>query len=208
MTQPTPEFAVTAEDEDNTDKRKLALIGGVACVALAGGGWFLLGGSGSSDDANVGLAPVVHHVVKPAVKPAVPTPAALVPSASNVKLGRDPFHVLYVVPAAAGAGATTTNTTPTNTTPTGTSGTDTPAAAPYSLKLLSVSGARTNGRIYAFTVGATKKSVVAAQKFGKYHELVVLSYVKNAKCAVTGALVQVGDDDPITVRIGEKITVL
>jgi len=36
----------------------------------------------------------------------------------------------------------------------------------------------------------------------------VLAYTRTSDGTATGALVQVGDDSPIDVRIGEKVTVL
>jgi len=67
----------------------------------------------------------------------------------------------------------------------------------------------TNGTapIFTWNVGGTSKQVLAAQKFGKYGELVTLTYVKSSTNKVLGAVVQVGDDEPIAVKLGEKITV-
>ena len=51
-------------------------------------------------------------------------------------------------------------------------------------------------------------TVIPAQRFGKYGEIVVLAYEKNTAGKVTGAIIQVGDDSPIDVMIGETVSVL
>ena len=140
----------------------------------------------------------------PAVKP-----TSVIPVASNVKLGRDPFNALYVVPVAAPVAAPGTTTTTTGTTST-TSGTTAgaPVSTPaYALQLLSITGPANSDKVFVFSYGGVKKTVVAAQKFGKYGELVTLNYLKNSKGTPIAALLQVGDDDPVVIKIGEKLTV-
>ena len=226
MTQTPEETPAAAEIEGTTDRRKLALIGGVAAVALAAGGWFLLGGSGGSSD-DVALAPVVHHAKKPILK-AVSRPArkptkavALVPAASSVKLGRDPFHALYIVPAAAPAGSTSgttgtsTGSTSTGSTSTGTSGgttstgtsttSGTPVSTTYALKLVRVYG--TGKDLTAvFSVAGKTQLAKAGSVFGKTQEIKLLSLIRNSK-GIWIASIQVGDGQPFDGRTGELLYV-
>jgi hypothetical protein len=203
---PPVEEQVVAETPGS---RRTALVVGaaVAALALAGGGYVLLSG-GSSEPAPAAL-PVHHVAVKPkAVKPAV-KPAAQVPPTSSAPIGRDPFHALYLAPVAAANTGTAPSTSTGSTTTPGTSGdTTTPVAASYTLTLVKVTGG-TNGTapIFTWNVGGTVKQVLAAQKFGKYGELVTLTFVKSSTNKVVGAVVQVGDDEPVGVKVGEKITV-
>lgn len=204
-------------DDESTDKRKVVALGAVAALLLAGGGWYFLNGSGSDDIAmGVPAAGVVKPAaVRPAVKPvakAAPKktavkPTSVLPVASNVKLGRDPFKALYVVPVAAPAKPAATTTTGTTSTTSGTAA-GTPVSTPsYALQLVSITSPRNSDPFFVFSYGGVKKTVVAAQKFGKYGELVTLNYIKNSKGTPTAALLQVGDDDPVVIRIGEKLTV-
>lgn len=216
MTLTAPEAPSQADFHEPASNRTKIIAGGVVAALLLGGaGYKLLGGGGSEDAAL--SSPVVPHVVKPkvAVKPAAKAvkPAAKIPAASTVKLGRDPFLALYRVPPVVTTPTTSTPTT-TGTAPTGTTtgSTDgsstptTPTSSPYALKLTSIKG--TDAKLYTFSVAGTTKTVVAAQKFGKYGELVVLAYLKDARGNPIGALLQVGDDDPVGVKVGERITVL
>lgn len=197
----TPEFG-DSTDEVGTDKKRLIIAGGLAAALVLGaGGFLLLSGGGEEETGLVVPAAKRPAVVKPATK--VVKPATKVPVISAAKLGRDPFIARYTVPVAPPAAPVTT--TPTDTTGTGT-GTETTATEPYSLTLLSITGS--DAKLYGFNVDGTKKTVVAAQRFGTYGELVVLAYIKNTKGVITGALLQVGDDDPVTVDLGEKISVL
>ncbi|MDP9183044.1 MAG: hypothetical protein M3P04_09760 [Actinomycetota bacterium] len=215
---PPPVMAPVAEASTGTSRRTALIAGGLAAaVALAGGGYFLL--SGGSDPVP-SSAPVVHlptKVVKPVVKKApakAPTkPAAKVPVTSTVPIGRDPFHALYIQPVAAAPAAgpaapSTSTSTGTPTSSTGTSTTTTPVAtAPYSLKLLSISGTGNNGRFFTFSVAGVKKVVISGQKFGKYGELVALTWVTSSTGKNIGSVVQVGDDNPVDLRIGQTISV-
>lgn len=208
----TPDLSFDEVSEGGRDKR-VVVLGGVAAAAVLGfaGYHFLLAGGSSTDEVeSLGLPkPSVTKKVAPtATKAKTPAKAkpASVPAATTVKLGRDPFLALYTVPVAAapaaGSGDTTTGTTTTPGTTTGSTGGVT-TSAPYSLALKSLTASS-----FTFTYGGATKSVVQGQKFGKYGELVVLSTAKNAKGAVVGALIQVGDDDPVTIKLGEKLTVL
>lgn len=205
-------FDAPVDEESTPDKRKLVAIGAAAAVVLAGGGWFFLHSSGSDGPAlglpSSGLPKpaAVRPAVKSAVKakPAAKTvkPTTVLPVASTAKLGRDPFKALYVVPAAAA-----TTTAPTTTTPTTTTGAAATTTAPYVLQLVSISGPANSDKVFTFKYGSVSKTVVAAQKFGKIGELVTLNYIKNSKNVPIAALIQVGDDDPVIIKIGEKLTV-
>ncbi len=74
--------------------------------------------------------------------------------------------------------------------------------------LVSISRPSPEARYFGFTLSGVRKVVLPGQRFGKYGELVVLAYTRTSDGTATGALVQVGDDSPIDVRIGEKVMVL
>jgi hypothetical protein len=211
MTENT--MAVAADDESG-GKRKLIVAGGaVGLVVLGAAGYMLLNGGGSSNDAGFTLP--VHHVQAPksstTLKSHVPAVRSL-PAASQVRIGRDPFNALYVVPVAPPAGTSGSSTGTPATTPSGSptagTGATTPTAARYVLVLKTVTRDPGGAYLFNFTVDGTPKTVLPAQRFGKYGELVVLTYVKSSKGAVTGAVVQVGDDSPIQVPLGVKVSVL
>jgi hypothetical protein len=50
--------------------------------------------------------------------------------------------------------------------------------------------------------------VIPAQRFGKFGEIVVLATEGNDAGKVVGAVIQVGDDSPLDVKIGESVSVL
>jgi hypothetical protein len=228
MSQDTFPFAegedATPFAEEGEGNRKAVLVAGgvAAALVVAVGGWFFLGGSG---DSTASSAFVPNRTVRPAVvapKHAVAKAAKKLPTAYKAPLGRDPFKALYVVPVAAPATTTTTTTpTATGTTPTasgttptstgtGTTGTTTttPTATRYTLKLVSISKPSPDVRFTTWSVGGTKKVVIPAQRFGKYGELVVLAFSKNAAGVVDKAIIQVGDDSPMDVAVGESVSVL
>jgi len=103
------------------------------------------------------------------------------------------------VPSGTSTGGSSTGTPP----PATTAGT-----ASYPLMLVSISRPSPEARYFTFTLSGVRKVVLPGQRFGKYGELVVLAYTRTSDGTATGALVQVGDDSPIDVRIGEKVTVL
>jgi hypothetical protein len=225
MTENTAPVAADAVD-DGDRKKKLIVVGGaVGAVVLAGAGYLLLSGGGS-DNADYGLqVPKGKPAAVKAVTPAKTTkksvvPTTKLPAASTVRIGRDPFHALYLVPAPVTVTTTPAKTdvpagggtTPTGTTTTGgttTTPATTPAKAPtttqvattYALKLVRVYGAGkdTTG---VFSV-AGKGSQIAKQgtQFGKRGELKVLSLQQTAKGVWTASL-QVGDDDPFEAVLG------
>lgn len=225
--------APVAEEATESKRKPVLLAGGLAAVlALAGGGYLLLSGGGSSSDAgSFTVRPAVHRALpaKPLAKtaakaPTAAKPAALLPAATTVALGRDPFIPLYVQPAAPAAGAgttaaaptattapatsTTSTSTTTGSTATGTSGTGTVATTAYALQLVSITKVTGSGRTYTFTYGGVTKKVLEGQRFGKYGEITVLGVTTKApNDTATGAIIQVGDDEPFTVMIGEKVSV-
>ena len=222
-----------AVDEAPASNRNVLIAGGLAAALLLGAaGYFLLGIGGGSHDTALGVTPVLprHAVTKTvAVRPAVAKPVVKVPLASTEHLGRNPFKALYVQPVAAVAPASTgtsgtttgsngsTGTTGTTTGSTGTTGTSgttgtpgttTSATAPYALSLTTISKPSPETRFFTFNVAGKSVTVIPAQRFGTYGELIVLAYTKNAAGTATGAIIQVGDDNPIDVKIGEKVRVL
>ena len=159
-------FAPVDDEAGAPDRRKLALIGVAAAVVLAAAGYFLIGGGGGGSNTASSLVPSGRHLVKPAA--AGNAPAAnhpVLPPVSTVKLGRDPFHPLYVVPAAPTGplpGSTSTGSTGgTGSTGTGTStGTVTPPSKPvattYSLRLSRVDGSGSD-LTARFLIGSANK---------------------------------------------------
>jgi hypothetical protein len=211
-----PDFA----DEADHNRKAVLVAGGVAAALVLGvGGWFLLGGSGEDTSLNnSGFVPAKPRAVAAAPKVAAKTTSKL-PVAYKATIGRDPFKALYVVPAAAPAAGTgtTPTTTSSGTTTTGTTGTTTAPTTTtptgttrYALKLLSISTPNATGevRYFNWSVAGKTTTVIPAQRFGKYGEIVVLAYEKNTAGKVTGAIIQVGDDSPIDVMIGETVSVL
>jgi hypothetical protein len=211
------ELAPFAEEGEHNRKAVLVAGGVAAALVLVAGGWFMFGGGGGDSAANLGV--VAHGVKRPAAAaPATAAkPAKKLPTAYTARLGRDPFKALYVVPVAAPVTSTTattpttTGTTPTGTT-TGTTGTTptstTPTASRYTVKLTAISKPSPEVRTATWLVDGKKDVVIPAQRFGKFGELVVLAYSQNAAGAVDGAIIQVGDDSPMDVRIGESVSVL
>lgn len=204
-------------DEGVPSKRKAAMIAGglVAVLVLGAGGYKLLGGGSSDTNAVAPIKRGVPRVVAPVTRPAKATavkPAAVLPPTSTASIGRDPFIALYTQPAPAAVTTTTSTGTATGTSatgaaaPTGTGTTASTATAPYALKLVSVTATSSSVR-YAFAYAGTTKTVLAAQRFGKSGEVVVLATTYSSTRKVTGAVIQVGDDDPLTLSIGERVSV-
>lgn len=208
MTEPeqSDPTSFDAAPEGGGDRRRLALIGVAAAVVLAAAGYFLIGGGGggSSDDALV--LPVVHHVTRPvgtAIKPV--TAHAVLPPASTVKLGRDPFHPLYVIPVAPVAASPGTGTTGTTGGTTTTGGTETPTTpdkpvnTTYALRLSRVDGSGTN-LTAKFLIGSSSKIQYAraGSVFGRSAEIRLLSLQQGANGSGT-AVIQVGDGSPFDI---------
>jgi|GEM_PF-6813627 len=90
-------FFEAPDDEPAQSRRSLLVLGAVGgAVVLAAGGYFLLGGWGSSDPQALSLPAARTPVVKVAA-PAAKKPV-VIPAVSKVRLGRDPFLALYVAP--------------------------------------------------------------------------------------------------------------
>jgi hypothetical protein len=228
MSQDTFPFAPVDEapsfvDEGESSNRRAVLVAGgvAAALVVAAGGWFLLGGSSDTVN-NSAFVPAKSRPAAVAPKKVVTKPVKKLPTAYKDKLGRDPFRALYVVPVAAAVtpGTTPTGTTPTGTTPTGTTptgsttgSTGTTSGTPtgttrYALKLVAISKPSPEVRFFTWMVAGKKVVVIPGQRFGKVGEIVVLAYERNAAGTATGAIIQVGDDSPIDVQVGETVSVL
>jgi hypothetical protein len=214
------EDAPTFAEAGDGNRKAVFVAGGLAAALVLGaGGWFLLG-AGSSDGATASaFVPKVSSRSAAVTPKKAVTPLKKLPVAYKAELGRDPFKALYVLPVA--GPLTPTTTTPTTTTPTGTgttttTGTGTTPTTPgtttastrYALKLVSISKPQPEVRFFTWLVAGQAKTVIPAQRFGKVGEIVVLAYEKNAAGTATGAIIQVGDDSPIDVKIGETVSVL
>jgi hypothetical protein len=206
-------------DEESSGNRKAVLVAGgvAAALVLGAGGWFFLGGSSSDSSLNnSSFVPAKPGAVAAAPQKVAVKPAKKLPTAYKAQLGRDPFKALYVVPVAApsaapaapaaptttGTGSTGSTTTPPGTTtPTGTTR--------YTLKLVSISTPKPGEvRFFTWQVAGVKKTVIPAQRFGKFGEIVVLATETDSAGKVVGAVIQVGDDSPIDVKVGESVSVL
>jgi hypothetical protein len=228
MSQDTFPFAAdddAAYDESKSNRKALMMAGGVAgALVLGAGGYFLLGGGGG-DAASTTVIPRAPRIAAAAAPNAAAKAAVKLPVAYTAPLGRDPFKALYVVPVEAPAAATTSSTSSTSSTSTTASsstsstsgsssstGTSAPVAAPtstrYALKLVSISKPSPEVRFTTWSVDGKSTTVIPAQRFGKYGELVVLAFGKNASGVVDSAIIQVGDDSPMTVKIGATVSVL
>ena len=207
-TQP-PTDGLVPDEQPPRSRAKLTAIGLVAALALVSGGYSALslmsGGSSEPLPQVARIAP--KKVVVPTVSatPKAATPKAATPKAGAVpvayteQLGRDPFKPLYVVPVVASPGAVAAPGA-------------VPLASPgatYPVKLTGVTlGTGSAATSVAFVVSGVAKTVLLGQRFGAHGELVVLAVSKNATGAVTGVTVQVGDDQPAPVTIGQTISVL
>lgn len=203
--------AFAVDEPAGRDKRVVVLAGVVGAAVLGFAGYHFLLAGGSTDEVQPLSLP--KPIVKPAAKAATAAkpavkPATKLPAPTTVKLGRDPFLALYTVPVAAPAADAGGSASGSGSTSTDGSSSPTATSSPYALTLVSITGAVNEDKVFTFNVGGSKKTVVAAQKFGKYGELVTLNFIKNSRGTPVAALVQVGDDDPVVIRIGEKLTVL
>ncbi|MCU1673716.1 MAG: hypothetical protein JWN77_1829 [Frankiales bacterium] len=205
---------IAHDDGADANRTKLVVAGGaVAALVLGAGAYLFLGGGGDTEEA--AFVPIKRAPRPVAAAPKAVTPAKKLPTAYKEQIGRDPFKALYVVPVAAPAAAAppaapaalTTTTTGSTTTGTGTTPVA-PVTKRYTLKLVSISKPSPEVRFTTWTVDGEKKTVLPAQRFGKYGELVVLAFSKNAQGVVDKAVLQVGDDSPIEVKVGESNSVL
>lgn len=208
------------EDVDEERNRKAVLVAGgvVAALVLGVGAYLFLGGNGDSED--VGFVPVKRAPRAVVTVPKTRPLAKKLPVAYKEQIGRDPFRALYVVPAVAAAAPAAAAPAPapvavapvsltTSSTSTGTGTTPTaPVTKRYTLKLVSISKPSPEVRFSTWLVDGQKKTVLPAQRFGKYGELVVLAFSKNGQGVVDAAILQVGDDSPMEVKVGESNSVL
>ncbi|MEO6205981.1 MAG: hypothetical protein ABIO67_11460 [Mycobacteriales bacterium] len=203
---------IADEADDSNRKRLLALGGGLAALVVLGAGYlFLSGGGDSVDEAFVPVA----RTPRVAAAPSAAAKARTLAPKYTEQIGRDPFKALYVVPVVAPVDVAAPAAAPVVLQPaTTTSGgtTSVPVAAPttkrYTLTLNAISKPSPEVRTTTWTVDGNKVTVLPAQRFGKYGELVVLAYTQDAKGVVNGAVLQVGDDTPVDVKIGESNSVL
>lgn len=208
-------FAPAAEAAvEGTSRSTLLIAGGLVGALVLGGGGYLLLSGGSDDDLGAG-APVVTRT-KPAPKSATPAKRAtastaskpgLLPATTTVRIGRDPFLALYVMPAAGAAesvGAPSTGTTTVGGTTSGSSGTATTSTTyPMVLKRVYGSGSE---RTAEFSVDGKTMLAKVGSVFGKTSELKLLSLSQNSKGTWLGT-VQVGDSDPFDAVQGQKVYV-
>jgi hypothetical protein len=214
---PSVEETAVEETPAAGGSRRTALVAGgvVAALALGAGGYFLL--SGGSSEPTASTAPVHHFGVpaKTGAKPVVKTatkPAAQVPPTTSAPIGRDPFHALYVAPAAgdgavAPAPATGTTATTTTTTSSSSGSTTTPAqptqpVAPKTYKLVLT---KVSAGTATFTVGGRYMAAKVGSVFGPTAELRLLDLTDTAKGWV--ATIQVGDGDPVDAPMGQALYV-
>ena len=218
MSEDTFPFAEDGEarpyaEEGGRNRKAMLVAGGIAAALVVGAGAFLLLGGGD-DTTETALIPRGRPAVAaPGVtKPVAKAVAKKLPAAYTERLGRDPFKALYVVPVAAPAAAAPAAPASTTAGTSGTSGSGTSTAGTtptrYTIKLVSISKPSPETRFTTWTVAGTKTTVIPAQRFGKYGELVVLAFTKNAYGVVDSAIIQVGDDSPIDVKVGESVSVL
>jgi hypothetical protein len=210
------EGAAPFDDGDGDRNKRAVLVAGgvVAALVLGAGAYLFLGGSGDAEEE--AFVPTRRAPRPVAAAPKAPAKPAKLPVAYKEQIGRDPFKALYVVPVAAAPAAApvaaapvTPTTTTTTTSGTGTSTTTvTPTTKRYTLKLVSISKPSPEVRFTTWLVDGEKKTVLPAQRFGKYGELVVLAFSKNEQGVVDKAILQVGDDSPMEVAVGESNSVL
>ena len=153
------------------DKRTKIMIGGLAVVVVAGGGYLALGSSSSSTSTAISVP--IHHVTatpKATTKPAAtPTPPSNLPVQTDPE--RDPFAPLAAESTSAAstatsatvAAATTTTTSTSSTGATSTSPITTPTPTPtpsasHTIELISI-----NGTSADVTYNGAGKTVTAGQ---------------------------------------------
>lgn len=221
----TPEFAAVEETSGASNKRVVIAGGVAAALVLAYGGHMLL--SGGSDNQALVIPLKKHHVSAQAAKAAgvsaKPASAAKIPAPSTVKLGRDPFLALYVVPAPvvapvapSGSVTPTGSVTPLSPSTGNGAGSGAGAGAPagrgpvasstYAVKLTRVYGTGSDQTAQFLVRGKTQLARVGAV-FGASQELKLLSLQQNAK-GVWIAVLQVGDAEPFDALAGQAYYVL
>ena len=194
---PDPIGGLVPEDQPTRSRSKLLAIGLTLSLSVVTAGYAAMSLLSGAEPESPPLAQVPRTVLtKPSL---MPSPKALrVPVVYTEQLGRDPFAPLYVVPVAAVAGAPAASAAPVAS-----------PGAKYPLKLTGVTPASGSAATTAaFLVSGVAKRVLLGQRFGTHGELLVLSVNTSAAGKVTGVTVQVGDDQPAVIKIGETISVL
>jgi len=150
--------------DDN--RRKLMVVGAVVGVLVLGIVAYFLMKGGSSSGSDQPLT-VTHHRHAPASAAAAQPPVVKLPKHVAAPIGRDPFKALYVAPAAAPVGSTTTGTGSTqpsttgttSTTSTGTTAPTTTSFHPVSVQLKSVTSSSAAFDVW-YSNGKTLKAVL------------------------------------------------
>lgn len=204
---------------------------GYLLLGGAGGPTGTVAAGVTPDFPSVAASPASTPAAKPVAKAPAPTaeplgrnpfralyvvPITAAADTGSTAAGSTGTDSTGAVPTAGGTGSTGTGSTGTTTIgSTGMDATNTgspspsPSATPvpYALKLVAISKPSPEARFYTFTVDGKSTTVIPAQRFGKHGELVVLAYTKNAAGTATGAILQVSHDNPIDVKIGERVSV-
>ena len=202
MTDSTAFFEGLSEPEAPASRRNAVVAAAVAVVVIAAGGFFLLSGGDSSSNVDTAVGSASPRVAtaeraNTTTKKTTTKAATQLPAVSTVRLGRNPFIALYVVPvvaAVAPPGAGGSAATPSD-----------PVAKTYALKLGSVRG---SGKDLAasFAVDAQTSVVKVGGVFGPKGELKLLSLHQGSNGAWTAAL-QVGDGQPVDAAMGQTVHV-
>lgn len=225
-----PEAHVPEADTQATDggrnKVLVIVLGAVAGLVLAAGGFLFLGGGEDAED----FAPVARAARPAAVAPA-PSAQPKLPAPANLTLGRNPFRALYVEPAPAPApeppavtpsGATGGGpqvivigggTTKDGGTTGGSAAGGGVAAAPqqptakeHKLVLLRVFGTGKD-QSASFSIDDKQQTAKVGTTFGPTAEILLLSLQEGPKEGQWTAVLQVGDGDPFDVVLGEPVFV-
>ena len=229
-----PEAPAHEPEAEPTNRRNVVALGALAAVLLAGGAFFLLGGSEDVDETAF-VPPARTSATTPAV--VVPKVVKL-PVATNVPLGRNPFKALYVQPAAAatdGGPAAGPAVAPAPAgapaivpgTPTGASGGTSsgsvpvsgptyggaapapgtpPPAAEHDLVLRQVSG-EGDALSASFTIDGAATRAKVGETFGPTREIKLLSLQEGPEPGRWTAVLQVGDGGPFDAVIGQSVRV-
>ena len=195
MTENT--FFEPVDDEPAQSRRSLLVLGAVGgALALAAGGYFLLGGGEGAGGSELVAQPTSRAPVV-AMAPTAAKKLVVLPAVSKVRLGRDPFLALYIPPVVSPVGPATGSGT-TGTTPTGTTGVPTapgtapaptvpmaptgspgllparpPAAVKHRFSVFGITGSAATGRARVSIDGGAPFTVHEGSVFGPSKELTV-----------------------------------
>ena len=101
-----PQYVAEESEDSAGSRRNLVALGALAAVALGAGAFLFLGGGEDDVEEFVPAARAPGAAAPAAVAP----PAVKLPAATKLSLGRNPFRALYVQPAAASSGTSSTST--------------------------------------------------------------------------------------------------